>query len=52
MKFASALLDYFKKGNNGRPTGVADIKPFILDKENRDNYVAELESYGYTIDPI
>lgn len=50
MKFPAALLDYFKKEPNGRPTAVADIKPLMADKENREAYIAELTSYGYQID--
>lgn len=47
--FAACLKNYLETGENGRKTGLSEMKVFILDKANREAYVAELESYGYKI---
>jgi hypothetical protein len=49
MTFTAALRDYLTSGENGRPTSVMELKPFLLDKDSRAVYVAELKSYGYEI---
>lgn len=47
--FVACLKNFLETGNDGRPTTLTDLKPFVMDKASRPAYVAELESYGYKI---
>jgi hypothetical protein len=49
VSFAMALRHYLTNGTTGQATSLDDIKPIILDKQNRNAYVAELVGYGYKI---
>lgn len=49
VTFTQALMHYFKNGDNGMPTELKEIKPWIVDKSERAAQIAELESYGYAI---